>query len=122
MSTQNYIPKDVTQQKEFLEKYPEFDGRGIKIAIIDSDVVDKNSPGFQRTTDGLPKIIESFGKYLVTVDTSKIVERNAGKNYITGLDGQKIYIPIKWNNPSDKWHLGIKSLFDINMDDKVSLE
>uniref|UniRef100_A0A914YAV2 Peptidase S8/S53 domain-containing protein n=1 Tax=Panagrolaimus superbus TaxID=310955 RepID=A0A914YAV2_9BILA len=119
MSLKNYIPKDVTQQSEFLKKYPEYDGRGIKIGIIDSDIVDKSLPGMQKTTDGLPKIIECFGKYLITIDTSKIVERN-GKNYIIGLNAEKLYIPIKWKNPSDKWHLGSKSVFEIKMDGKKS--
>uniref|UniRef100_A0A914YWT9 Uncharacterized protein n=1 Tax=Panagrolaimus superbus TaxID=310955 RepID=A0A914YWT9_9BILA len=106
----NYIPKEATQQNEFLKKYPEYDGRGIKIAIMDSDIVDNGLPGFQKTSDGLPKINEWFGKPMVPVETSKIVERS-DKDFIVGLTGRRLIIPSKWKNPSDKWHLG-KVQFD----------
>uniref|UniRef100_A0AC34FX09 Peptidase S8/S53 domain-containing protein n=1 Tax=Panagrolaimus sp. ES5 TaxID=591445 RepID=A0AC34FX09_9BILA len=104
-SCKNYVPKEATQQNLFLKKYPEYDGRGIKIAIIDSDVVDTSLPGFQKTSDGLPKILECFGKREITVDTSKIVER-IDKDFIIGLSGRKLIIPSKWKNVSDKWHVG----------------
>uniref|UniRef100_A0AC35GGQ0 Uncharacterized protein n=1 Tax=Panagrolaimus sp. PS1159 TaxID=55785 RepID=A0AC35GGQ0_9BILA len=91
MSAENFIPKEATQQSEFLKKYPNYDGRGIKIAIIDVEIVDKNLPGMQKTTTGLPKMIECFSEYSITVDTSKVVERN-GKNYIIGLKGEKLYV------------------------------
>uniref|UniRef100_A0AC34FM13 Peptidase S8/S53 domain-containing protein n=1 Tax=Panagrolaimus sp. ES5 TaxID=591445 RepID=A0AC34FM13_9BILA len=105
---ENFIPKEATQQSKFVKKYPEYDGRGIKIAIIDSDVVDKSLPGMQKTTTGLPKIICGACKLGIIVDTSTIVKSN-GKNYIIGKNGRKLIVPRKYKNPSDKWHLGCTS-------------
>uniref|UniRef100_A0AC34FGH4 Peptidase S8/S53 domain-containing protein n=1 Tax=Panagrolaimus sp. ES5 TaxID=591445 RepID=A0AC34FGH4_9BILA len=97
---------------EFLKKYPKYDGRGIKIAIIDSDVVDTSLPGLQKTTTGKPKIIECLGRPMIKIDTSKIVKKN-GKNFIIGLTGHKLKIPTKWKNPSDEWHIGSKPIEEL---------
>uniref|UniRef100_A0A914R3Q3 Uncharacterized protein n=1 Tax=Panagrolaimus davidi TaxID=227884 RepID=A0A914R3Q3_9BILA len=108
----DWIPKKDTQQEEFLNKYPEYDGRGIKIAIIDSSI-DVSMPGLQRTTNGLPKIIDffEFSSFLSEdgkIDISTIREIN-GDNVITGLSGKKLKIPLTWKNPSGKWHIGCKT-------------
>uniref|UniRef100_A0A914Z429 Uncharacterized protein n=1 Tax=Panagrolaimus superbus TaxID=310955 RepID=A0A914Z429_9BILA len=106
----NYIPKDICQQNLFLTKYPEFDGRGIKIAVIDG-AVDLSLEGLQKTSDGRPKIIDCFDfSGAGDVDTSVIKEMDA-ENYLIGLSGRKLKIPTKWKNPSKKWHLGLKSLY-----------
>uniref|UniRef100_A0A914Y3I6 Peptidase S8/S53 domain-containing protein n=1 Tax=Panagrolaimus superbus TaxID=310955 RepID=A0A914Y3I6_9BILA len=112
MSLESYIPKEITQQIKFLKKYPEYDGRGIKIAIIDSDVVDTSLTGMQKTTTGLPKIIECLGRPMIKIDTSTIVKKN-GKNFIIALTGRKLKIPSKWKNPSDEWHIGSKPIEEL---------
>uniref|UniRef100_A0A914QBF9 Peptidase A2 domain-containing protein n=1 Tax=Panagrolaimus davidi TaxID=227884 RepID=A0A914QBF9_9BILA len=86
-----HIPKDVTQQSIFLSKYPEYDGRGIKIAIIDTGI-DVSLEGLQKTSEGLPKIIDCFDFTGVgDVDTSGIKEMDS-KNYLIGLSGQKFKV------------------------------
>uniref|UniRef100_A0AC34GSZ1 Peptidase S8/S53 domain-containing protein n=1 Tax=Panagrolaimus sp. ES5 TaxID=591445 RepID=A0AC34GSZ1_9BILA len=105
----NYISKDFSQQKLFLSKYPEFDGRGIKIAVIDG-AVDLSLVGLQKTSNGLPKIIDCFDfSGAGDVDTSIIREMD-DERCLIGLSGRKFKIPLKWKNPSQKWHLGLKSL------------
>uniref|UniRef100_A0A914PTV4 Peptidase S8/S53 domain-containing protein n=1 Tax=Panagrolaimus davidi TaxID=227884 RepID=A0A914PTV4_9BILA len=112
----DWIPKKDTQQEEFLNKYPEYDGRGIKIAIIDSPI-DFSMPGLQRTTTGLPKIIDffEFSNFLSEdgkIDISMIREID-GDNVITGLSGKKLKIPLTWKNPSGKWHIGCKAYSEL---------
>uniref|UniRef100_A0A914QJ58 Peptidase S8/S53 domain-containing protein n=1 Tax=Panagrolaimus davidi TaxID=227884 RepID=A0A914QJ58_9BILA len=109
-SAKPYIPKYATQQSVFLSKYPEFDGRGTKIAIIDSGI-DVSLEGLQKTSEGHTKIIDCFDFTGVgDVDTSTIKEMDS-KNFLIGLNGKKFKIPKNWKNPSRKWHLGFKDFY-----------
>uniref|UniRef100_A0AC35GMB3 Peptidase S8/S53 domain-containing protein n=1 Tax=Panagrolaimus sp. PS1159 TaxID=55785 RepID=A0AC35GMB3_9BILA len=113
-SEKPYIPKNATQQDLFLSKYPEFDGRGIKIAIIDSGS-DVSLEGLQKTSEGFPKIIDCFDfTESGNVETSVIKEMDS-KNCLIGLSGKKLKIPDNWINPSGEWHLGLKALFKPSM-------
>lgn len=106
------LPKKETTAASFIQKYPEFDGRGVKIAIFDSGV-DPGAPGLQTTTDGKPKIIAMMdGSGAGDVDTSKTVKLEEDGT-ITGLSGRKLTIPKSWKNPSGEFHVGLKPAFDL---------
>ena len=51
------LPKRETQALSFLEKHPEFDGRGVTIAIFDTGC-DPGAEGLLKTSDGRPKFID----------------------------------------------------------------
>uniref|UniRef100_A0ABD2WWK7 Tripeptidyl-peptidase 2 n=1 Tax=Trichogramma kaykai TaxID=54128 RepID=A0ABD2WWK7_9HYME len=105
------LPKKETGVTQFINKYPQYDGRGTIIAIFDSGV-DPGAPGLQVTSDGKPKVIERFDcSGLGDVDTSKVVKTIDG--YVTGITGRRLKIPESWNNPSGKYHLGVKGAYSL---------
>ncbi len=102
-------PKSETGADRFLQEHPDFDGRGIVIAIFDTGV-DPGAPGLQVTTDGKPKIIDLVdGSGSGDVDTSKVCEATDGK--IEGLSGKTLTVGAH-TAPTNKWHVGLKPAYD----------
>jgi subtilisin family serine protease len=54
-----YLPTGDTQAAQFALANPQWDGRGTKVAIMDSGL-DLDTPALQTTTTGLPKIIDWY--------------------------------------------------------------
>lgn len=109
---EGFLPKNITEVTSFLQKYPNFDGRGIKIAILDSGV-DPGAPGLSTTTRGLPKvthILDATGSG--DVDTSTIGEPDASGN-IKGLSGRTLLLHPDWSNAKTTFHLGVVNGFKL---------
>jgi len=109
-------PRKETGVTSFLSKYPDYDGRGVIIAIFDSGV-DPAAGGLQTTSDGKPKIIDRLdGSGSGDVDTSVVAEVTtdaAGVKTVTGLTGRTLTIPTGWSNPSGVWRCGVKAAWDL---------
>ncbi|MEM9281781.1 MAG: S8 family serine peptidase [Verrucomicrobiota bacterium] len=106
------IPKRETGVLEFLKKHPEFDGRGVVIAVLDTGV-DPAAAGLQTTSTGERKIVDLIdGTGAGDVDTSRVVER-AKDGTLEGLTGRTLKLPKKLKNPSGKFHIGIKRGYDL---------
>jgi tripeptidyl-peptidase-2 len=106
------IPKRETGVLDFLKKHPDFDGRGVVLAVFDTGV-DPAASGLQVTSTGerkLVDVIDATGSG--DVDTSRIVQVEKGGK-LEGLTGRKLILPAKLTNPSKKFHLGMKRAADL---------
>jgi tripeptidyl-peptidase-2 len=113
------IPKEEINSAIFLRQNPQFDGRGIVVAVLDTGV-DPAAPGLQVTSDGKPKlldIIDTTGSG--DVDTSKVVTLSETEDYLFLLSGRKIKIPPHWKSYNKIFFLGIKRAFELYPEDLV---
>jgi hypothetical protein len=112
MFVESLMPKKEIGAQRFLEEHPQYDGRGVVIAIFDSGV-DPAAEGMQITTDGKPKIIDVLDcTGSGDVDTSTVVEADED-GYIIGASGARLQINREWKNPTGKWRVGSKLAFSL---------
>ncbi|KAH8371854.1 hypothetical protein KR093_009109 [Drosophila rubida] len=111
------VPKAETGVLNFLQKYPEFDGRDVTIAIFDSGV-DPRATGLETLCDGKTvKVIERFDcSGCGDVDMSKKVTPDEKGNF-KGLSGRTLKLSpelIGLNTDKDNAvRVGIKSFHDL---------
>ncbi len=104
------LPKRETGALRFLKEHPNYDGRGITVAILDSGI-DPGVEGLQRTPDGRPKIVDVVDATgSGDVATTCIMKADSG--VLMGLTGRKLTINKDWKNPSGHFHLGMKAAWE----------
>jgi tripeptidyl-peptidase-2 len=82
------LPKQDLGVEAFLAEHPEFDGRGIRVAILDTGV-DPGHPFLQRTPDGRRKIVDWYDATTDgRVDTTLRAQATDGT--LTGLSGRRL--------------------------------
>ena len=113
------LPKSETHADLFLQKYPESDGRGVKVAVFDTGV-DPGAIGLQTTTTGLPKILDlidctgSGDVVLTSLSTERVVLNATDAIYeIDGLSGRKLTVPTSWVKCEGTWQLGLKRVYEL---------
>lgn len=105
------LPKRETGALRFLNEHPQYDGRGVVVAVFDTGV-DPGAAGLQTTSDGKPKVVDIVdASGSGDVDTSTV--RKAKKGRLHGLTGRKLRIDPDWKNPSGEFHLGMKRAYEL---------
>ena len=104
------IPKREMGTLEFLDKHPEYDGRGTVVAIFDTGV-DPGANGLTKTSDGKVKVIDMIdGTGSGDVDCQKV--QTAKNGLLAGFADRKLKINPAWTNPSGNYHVGWKRAFE----------
>lgn len=117
-STRGVLPKAETGALRFLESHPEYDGRGVVVAIFDTGV-DPGAPGLQATSDGRPKIVDLIdGSGSGDVLTTTV--RTANEQQIEGAGGRMLRLNPDWVCPSGEYHVGWRRGFELFPSDLVS--
>ncbi|CAN4087751.1 unnamed protein product [Withania somnifera] len=113
------MPKKEIGADRFIEAHPDYDGRGVVIAIFDSGV-DPAAAGLRVTSDGKPKVIDVIDcTGSGDVDTSTVVKADE-TGRIPGASGASLIINSSWKNPSGEWHVGCKLVYDLFTDTLTS--
>ncbi|XP_030373113.1 tripeptidyl-peptidase 2 [Scaptodrosophila lebanonensis] len=111
------VPKAETGVLNFLQKYPEFDGRDVTIAVFDSGV-DPRASGLETLCDGKSvKVIERFDcSGCGDVDVSKKITPDDDGN-LKGLSGRTLKLPadlVALNTDKEgAFRVGLKSFSDL---------
>ncbi|CAA0834352.1 Tripeptidyl-peptidase 2 [Striga hermonthica] len=118
------MPKKEIAADQFVEAHPEYDGRGVVIAIFDSGV-DPAAAGLKVTSDGKPKILDVIDcTGSGDIDTSTVVKAD-NDGCIRGTSGNSLVVNSSWKNPSGEWHVGYKLVYEIfanTLTDRVKKE
>jgi tripeptidyl-peptidase-2 len=110
------MPKVETQASSFIQKNSTYDGRGIIMGVFDTGCC-VGATGLQKTTTGLPKIIDAIDATgSGDVDMTTIVK---GKEIVL-LTGRTIQVPENWKSENGEFRIGIKRAFELYPAELVS--
>ncbi|KAF3487031.1 hypothetical protein F2Q69_00057125 [Brassica cretica] len=113
------MPKKEIRVDRFLEAHPEYDGRGVVIAIFDSGF-DPSAAGLHVTSDGKPKVLDVIDcTGSGDIDTSTVVKANED-GLIRGASGEPLVVNSSWKNPTGEWRVGCKLVYQLFTDDLTS--
>ncbi|SNX81849.1 related to Tripeptidyl-peptidase II [Melanopsichium pennsylvanicum] len=108
------LPKDTTAALSFLRKYPDYDGRNVRVAILDTGVdpaaIGLNMPG--KVVD----VIDCTGAGDITLQPIQPVSTTASSTHLefkSPFSGRTIRISSKLTNPRGEWKIGFKNAYDL---------
>ncbi|GAC93350.1 minor extracellular protease [Pseudozyma hubeiensis SY62] len=110
------LPKDTTDALSFLRKYPEYDGRNVRVAILDTGVdpaaIGLNQPG--KVVD----VIDCTGAGDVPLQPIEPVNGTSASSsghieFTSPFTGRTIRVSSKVSNPKGEWKIGFKKAYDL---------
>ncbi|MFQ5748502.1 MAG: S8 family serine peptidase, partial [Planctomycetota bacterium] len=97
------LPKNDLGVAAFLEAHPDYDGRAIRVAILDTGI-DPGHPLLQKTSQGGRKIVDWYDATTDgRIETSREAEAENGT--LIGLSGRRLRLG-RWDRPGRHFHLG----------------
>jgi tripeptidyl-peptidase-2 len=112
--TNGLLPKETTQALQFIKKCPEYDGRNVRVAILDTGV-DVAAIGL----DGKGKMVDAIDCTgsgdiaLIAVEPVKSTSADEAVKLKSLLTGRTLLLPSKLTNPSGKWWIGSKPAYQL---------
>ena len=108
------MPKQEIGAVAFMRAHPEYDGRGVLVAVLDTGV-DPGAKGLQVCPDGRRKMVDVCDcTGAGDVDTSSAAAAEADGT-LKGLSGRTLRLPATWPplKPGAKYQLGVKHAFEL---------
>lgn len=115
--TNGLLPKESTQALSFLKKYPHYDGRNVRVGILDTGV-DPAAIGL----DGAKKmvdVIDCTGSG--DIPLSPIVPQDSadGLVFTSPATGRRLLVSSSLKNPTKTWWVGTRAAYKLWPDDLV---
>jgi tripeptidyl-peptidase-2 len=106
--TEGILPKHDTQSIQFIEEFPQFDGRGVIVAVLDTGV-DIGVQGLMTTSEGKPTIIDVYdASGSGDIPMSEVI---ALDGHLLSLTKRKLNVE-GLENPKNKFFLGVVCAYD----------
>lgn len=109
------LPKQATKADTFLQKYPQYDGRGVRVAVLDTGV-DPAALGLDGPNK-LVDVIDCTGAGDVPLTkveaTSVDVDGGAALAVTSPRTGRQLLLSPSWPNPTGVWKVGTKRAYDL---------
>lgn len=107
------LPKQATGADAFLKRFPEYDGRNVRVAVLDTGV-DPAALGL----DGPNKVVDVIdcsgaGDIPLTVAEAKPTEDGAALAIESPTTKRTLRISPEWKNPTGVWKVGAKRAYDL---------
>ncbi|KAA3604531.1 MAG: hypothetical protein DWQ01_22105 [Planctomycetota bacterium] len=98
------LPKQDLGVQSFLQQYPEYDGRGIRVAVLDTGV-DPGHPLLQRTSTGGRKIVDWYDATTDGRVSTSVGAEVGEQGTVLGMSGRLLQLG-KWAPPGSRVFLG----------------